>query len=75
MNGKARSAAGMGKRLRALLAQQGEEIRQEVERLEDVFTDKGMENKNACFKLSQSAGFGHIRCFFVTFWQEASLYI
>jgi len=29
-------------RLRALLAQQGEEIRQEVERVEDVFTDKGL---------------------------------
>lgn len=29
-------------RLRALLAQQGEEIRQEVERVEDLFTDKGM---------------------------------
>ena len=29
-------------RLRALLAQQGEEIRQEVERVENLFTDKGM---------------------------------
>jgi transposase len=29
-------------RLRALLAQQGEEIRLEVERVEDLFTDKGM---------------------------------
>jgi len=29
-------------RLRALLAQQGEEIRQEVERVEDIFTDKGL---------------------------------
>jgi transposase len=29
-------------RLRALLAQQGEEIRQEVERVEDIFTEKGL---------------------------------
>jgi len=29
-------------RLRALLAQQGEEIRQEVERVEDLFTEKGL---------------------------------
>ncbi len=32
----------MKNRLRALLAQQGEEIRQEVERVEDLFTEKGM---------------------------------
>jgi len=34
-------------RLRSLLAQPGEEIRLEVERVEDLFTDKGMKTLRA----------------------------